>query len=83
LIFRANYLFHSYHGLTGDVIVGRVVEVAQSRWKIDINSNQQASLLLSSINLPGAMQQRRRTQLDELEMRKYFRENDVVSVSFG
>ena len=71
----------SYHAETGDVVVGRVVEVAQSRWRLDVNSRQHASLLLSSVNLTGTLQQRRRTQLDELEMRKYFRENDVVSVS--
>jgi exosome complex RNA-binding protein Rrp4 len=72
-----------YQGQVGDVVVARVVEVAQSRWKLDINSRQHGSLLLTSINLPGSMQQRRRTQLDELEMRKYFREHDVVSVSSG
>jgi hypothetical protein len=39
----------------GDVVVGRVTEVAQKRWKVDINSRQDGILMLSAINLPGGV----------------------------
>jgi exosome complex component RRP4 len=68
-----------YVAQVGDVVVGRVADVAQTRWRIDVRGRQHASLLLSSINLPGSAQQRRRTHADALEMRKYFREADVIS----
>ncbi|KAJ6704853.1 PNAS-3 RELATED [Salix purpurea] len=61
----------------GDIIVGRVVEVAQKRWKLEINFSQDAVLMLSSMNLPDGIQ-RRRTAVDELNMRIIFEENDVV-----
>lgn len=37
----------------GDVVVGRVIEVQQKRWKVETNSRLDSILLLSSINLPG------------------------------
>uniref|UniRef100_A0A2P2KCE9 Uncharacterized protein n=1 Tax=Rhizophora mucronata TaxID=61149 RepID=A0A2P2KCE9_RHIMU len=61
----------------GDIVVGRVVEVAQKRWKLEINFSQDAVLLLSSMNLPDGIQ-RRRTAVDELNMRSFFGENDLV-----
>lgn len=67
-----------YKPETGDIIVGRVVEVAQKRWKLEINSNQDAVLMLSSVTLPDRIQ-RRRTPVDELNMRNIFEENDVIS----
>ena len=42
-----------YYGEIGDVVVGRVTEVQQKRWKIDTNSRLDSVLLLSSVNLPG------------------------------
>lgn len=42
-----------YVGEVGDVVVGRVVEVQQKRWKLDTNSKMDSILLLSSVNLPG------------------------------
>lgn len=42
-----------YQGEIGDVIVGRITEVQQSRWKVDTNSKLDSVLLLSSVNLPG------------------------------
>ncbi|GAB2278023.1 exosome non-catalytic core subunit rrp4 [Dionaea muscipula] len=66
-----------YKPETGDIIVGRVVEVAQKRWRIDINANQDAVLMLSSMNMPDRIQ-RRRTAIDELNMRNIFEENDVI-----
>ena len=37
-----------YNGEIGDVVVGRVVEVQQKRWKVDIQSRLDGVLLLSS-----------------------------------
>jgi len=37
----------------GDVLVGRIGEVAGKRWKVDINARQSAVLMLSAVNLPG------------------------------
>lgn len=42
-----------YNGEVGDVIVGRITEVQQKRWKVDTNSRLDSLLLLSSVNLPG------------------------------
>jgi len=67
-----------YQPETGDVVVGRIVEVADKKWRVDILSRQHASLLLSSINLPGGVQ-RRRTVEDSLQMRRFFVENDLIS----
>ncbi|KAJ4968355.1 hypothetical protein NE237_015056 [Protea cynaroides] len=61
----------------GDIIVGRVIEIAPKRWRLEINFSQDAVLMLSSMNLPDGIQ-RRRTAVDELNMRSIFEENDVV-----
>lgn len=66
-----------YKPETGDIIVGRVIEVVQKRWRLDINFSQDAVLMLSSMNLPDGIQ-RRRTATDELNMRAIFEENDVL-----
>lgn len=71
-------LFARYVAETGDVVVGRVTETAQKKWKVDLNGRQDAQLMLSAINLAGGVQ-RRRTHEDELNMRTYFSENDVIS----
>lgn len=66
-----------YKPENGDIIVGRVLEVASKRWLVDINFNQHALLMLSSMNMPDGIQ-RRRTAVDELNMRTMFEENDVI-----
>jgi len=66
-----------YQGEVGDIIVGRITEIASKRWKVDVNSRQDYILMLSAINLPGGIQ-RRRTSSDELQMRSFFVENDLV-----
>ncbi|KAJ2454302.1 Exosome complex component rrp4, partial [Coemansia sp. RSA 2336] len=66
-----------YGGEIGDIVVGRVTEVASKRWRVDVNSRQDAMLLLSSINLPGGIQ-RRKSESDELQMRSFFAEGDLV-----
>ena len=67
-----------YNGEIGDVVVGRVVEVQQKRWKGDTNSRLDSVLPLSSVNLPGG-ELRRRSAEDELSMRSYLREGDLIS----
>lgn len=67
-----------YTGEVGDVIVGRVREVGTRRWTVDINARQDAVLMLSSVNLRGGVQ-RRRTQEDQMNMRAYFEEHDLIS----
>jgi exosome complex component RRP4 len=53
------------------------VEVSKSLWKVDIAAPLLARLPLSSINLPGGIL-RRRTTADELQMRTYFQEGDLL-----
>jgi len=67
-----------YQAETGDVVVGRIVEVADKRWRVDVHSRQHAILMLSAINLPGGVQ-RRRTDEDALQMRTFFKEDDLIS----
>ncbi|KAK4643060.1 Exosome complex component rrp4 [Podospora bellae-mahoneyi] len=61
----------------GDLVVGRILEVQAKRWRVDINSIQLASLPLSAINLPGGIL-RKRTETDELQIRTFFAEGDLV-----
>lgn len=61
----------------GDLVIGRIVSVDKSRWRVDISAPLLAQLPLSSINLPGGVL-RRRTTADELQMRTYFQEGDLL-----
>ncbi|CAK1599546.1 unnamed protein product [Parnassius mnemosyne] len=67
-----------YVGEIGDVVVGRVLEVQQRRWKIETNSRLDSVLQLSSVNLPGG-ELRRRSAEDEQMMRKHLQEGDLIS----
>ncbi|CCI11031.1 unnamed protein product [Albugo candida] len=67
-----------YSGEVGDIVVGRVEEVGNKRWKIDVNGQHHALLLLSAVYLPGGAQ-RRRTYEDQLQMRIIFQESDLIS----
>ncbi|KAL0965474.1 hypothetical protein UPYG_G00281750 [Umbra pygmaea] len=67
-----------FNGEVGDVVVGRVTEVQQKRWKVETNSRLDSVLLLSSVNLPGG-ELRRRSAEDELAMRDYLLEGDLIS----
>ncbi|KXJ29635.1 exosome complex component RRP4 [Exaiptasia diaphana] len=67
-----------YNGEIGDVVVGRITEVGQKRWKVETFSRLDSVLLLSSVNLPGG-ELRRRSSKDELMMREYFTEGDLIS----
>lgn len=61
----------------GDLVIGVVKEVALKKWKVDINAKTDATLQLASINLPGGIQ-RRKTGTDELQMRTFFEEGDLL-----
>lgn len=61
----------------GDLVIGRIVEVQSRRWKVDVAAPLLANLLLSSINLPGGIL-RKRTAVDELNIRSYFSEGDLL-----
>ncbi|KAL2100428.1 hypothetical protein ACEWY4_004822 [Coilia grayii] len=67
-----------YNGEVGDVVVGRIAEVQQKRWKVETSSRLDSVLLLSSVNLPGG-ELRRRSAEDELSMRDYLQEGDLIS----
>lgn len=66
-----------YSAEIGDLVVGRIVELGSKRWRVDCNGRQDSVLLLSSIHLPGAIQ-RRRSESDELQMRSFFNEGEIL-----
>ncbi|KAJ1021207.1 hypothetical protein NDA18_005448 [Ustilago nuda] len=66
-----------YAAEVGDLVIGRITEVGPKRWKVDINAKTDSALQLSSINLPGGIQ-RRKVESDELQMRNFFQENDLL-----
>jgi exosome complex component RRP4 len=51
--------------------------VQPKRWKVDAGGRQDAVLMLSSVNLPGGVQ-RRKLESDELQMRTFFEEGDLL-----
>ncbi|MCJ1475196.1 exosome non-catalytic core subunit rrp4 [Lambiella insularis] len=61
----------------GDLVVGRIVEVQTKRWKVDLSAPLLAQLPLSAINLPGGIL-RKRTTTDELQIRTFFSEGDLL-----
>ncbi|KAM0429367.1 hypothetical protein ACHAPT_006585 [Fusarium lateritium] len=61
----------------GDLVVGRIVEVQAKRWRVDVAASQLAILQISAINLPGGIL-RKRTETDELQIRSFFAEGDLV-----
>lgn len=61
----------------GDLVVGRIVEVQARRWRVDVAAAQLALLHMSAINLPGGIL-RKRTETDELQIRSFFAEGDLV-----
>ncbi|KAH3669110.1 hypothetical protein WICMUC_005074 [Wickerhamomyces mucosus] len=67
-----------YEPETGDHIVGRIAEVGQKRWKVDIGAKTHAILMLGSVNLPGGVL-RRKSESDELQMRNFLKEGDLLN----
>lgn len=66
-----------YQPEIGDLVVGRIVSVQTKKWSVDIAAPMLANLPLSSINLPGGIL-RRRTAVDELNIRTFFAEGDLL-----
>ncbi|KAI0417137.1 hypothetical protein F5X98DRAFT_341514 [Xylaria grammica] len=66
-----------YNPEIGDLVVGRIVEVQSRRWRVDVGAALLAQLPLSAINLPGGIQ-RRRTETDELQIRTFFSEGELL-----
>ncbi|CAL5195013.1 unnamed protein product [Lathyrus oleraceus] len=66
-----------YKPEVGDIVIGRVVEVAQKHWRLDINCSKNAYLMISAMNVLDGVQ-RRRTSGDELNMRCNFAEDDYI-----
>ncbi|KAL7553082.1 hypothetical protein ACHAWF_016344 [Thalassiosira exigua] len=78
-----------YAGQVGDLVVGRIVGVGGSRFKVSLTCSAPASsgsngsmkegqLPLSGVNLPGGVQ-RIRTSEDVLAMRNLFKEGDLLT----
>lgn len=67
-----------YIPVIGDHIVGRITEVGNRRWKVDIGASQDAVLMLGSVNLPGGIL-RRKSDDDELQMREFLKEGDLLN----
>lgn len=69
----------TYTGHVGDLVVGRIIQVGNQRWTVELTSTSRpASLPLSGVHLPGGIQ-RVRTQQDAREMRQYLMEGSLVS----
>lgn len=66
-----------YLGDIGDVVIGRITVVGNKKWKVEANARQDAILHLSSIYLPGGIQ-RRKSEEDELQMRTFFGEGEII-----
>jgi exosome complex component RRP4 len=66
-----------YIAEVGDVVVGRIIEVGSKRWRVDVGAKMDAQLLLSSVHLPGGVQ-RRKQESDELSMRTFFADGDLL-----
>ncbi|KAL9588342.1 MAG: hypothetical protein Q9203_002850 [Teloschistes exilis] len=66
-----------YNPEIGDLVVGRIVSVETKRWKVDVSAALLAHLPLSAINLPGGIL-RKRTSTDELAIRTFFSEGDLL-----
>lgn len=67
-----------YSPETGDHVVGRIAEVGNKRWRVDIGGKQHAVLMLGSVNLPGGIL-RRKSESDELQMRSFLKEGDLLN----
>jgi len=66
-----------FTGETGDVVVGRIIEVGHRKWKVETGARLDSILLLNHINLPGG-ELRRKTIEDEMMMRSFFKEGDLI-----
>jgi exosome complex component RRP4 len=68
-----------YQGHVGDLVIGRVSTVQNSRWTVQLVPNQRdAQLPLSGVHLQGGAQRVRTTQ-DQRDMRLFLQEGDLIS----
>jgi exosome complex component RRP4 len=68
-----------YEGQVGDLVVGRILQVGPTRWKVQLLASGRAAVLpLSGVHLPGGAQ-RIRTAEDARDMRNYLAEGDLLS----
>lgn len=67
-----------YNPETGDHVVGRIVDVTNKRWKVDVGAEHDAVLMLGAVNLPGGVL-RRKSETDELQMRSFLKEGDLLN----
>jgi len=68
-----------YQGHIGDLVIGRVTSVQNSRWTVQLVPNQRdAQLPLSGVHLKGGAQ-RVRTAQDQRDMRLFLQEGDLIS----
>jgi exosome complex component RRP4 len=65
-----------YNAQLGDIVIGRVVEIINKKWKVDINSYDLATLSINAVKLQEV--QRRKTDEDEKQMRTLFKEGDLI-----
>lgn len=73
-----NPIKSKFVGEVGDVVVGRIIKIENKKWRVEVNAYNHATLHLNSINIPSGIQ-RRKNEDDELNMRMYFTENDIIS----
>lgn len=67
-----------YAGEVGDIVVGRISDIGNKMWKVDVQAHLEGLLMLSAVNLPEGAQ-RRRTYEDQLQMRTFYKEGDLIS----
>lgn len=77
-LLRVRPLHGRYDPQIGDHIVGRVTEVGNRKWKVELGAAQDAVLQLGSVNLPGGVL-RRKSDDDELNMRDFLKEGDLLN----
>jgi exosome complex component RRP4 len=58
------------------------MKILGKRWQIDLHAQHEAHLQLSAVDLPGSVQ-KKKTVEDELQMRRRFKEGDLISVSLS
>ena len=60
-LIMVNPIKSKYAPQTGDIVVGRIVEIANKRWKVDVNASAFGFLNLNSAYIP---EQRKKNQED-------------------
>lgn len=70
-----------YVGEIGDVVIARIRAIQTKSWKVEMNSKQDAILMLSAIILPGGVQ-RRKQESDQIMMHTFLKEGDLIAVKW-